>query len=70
MVESTLDRAAILAGSFVQSLEIHDEVGSTNNRAAEFTRDPSIALPALILARGKLQGVVVVKTPGGRPTAL
>ncbi len=51
MVESILDREALLAGSFVQSVEIHDELGSTNDRAAELARDPSIALPAIIVAR-------------------
>ena len=56
MVESTLDRDAILAGSFVQSVEIHDELGSTNDRAAELARDPSIALPAIIVARRQTAG--------------
>jgi BirA family transcriptional regulator, biotin operon repressor / biotin---[acetyl-CoA-carboxylase] ligase len=56
MVESTLDREALLADSFIESVEIHDELGSTNDRAAELARDRHISLPAIIIARQQTAG--------------
>jgi BirA family biotin operon repressor/biotin-[acetyl-CoA-carboxylase] ligase len=56
MVESFVDRDAILEGTFVRSVEIHDELGSTNDRATTLAQDASIALPALILARRQTAG--------------
>ena len=55
--EPTLDVANLLAGAFVRTVEVHDELGSTNDRAAELARElPSGALPALVVARRQTAG--------------
>jgi len=60
MVQNTddafLDDAAIRAATFVRHVEIHDTLGSTNDRAAELARDIDIELPALIAARHQTAG--------------
>jgi BirA family biotin operon repressor/biotin-[acetyl-CoA-carboxylase] ligase len=47
---------AIRAATFVRQIEIHDTLGSTNDRAAELARDASIELPALVVARQQTAG--------------
>jgi BirA family biotin operon repressor/biotin-[acetyl-CoA-carboxylase] ligase len=46
-----LDADKLLTATFVRQVELHETLGSTNERAAELARDPSIELPALIAAR-------------------
>jgi BirA family transcriptional regulator, biotin operon repressor / biotin---[acetyl-CoA-carboxylase] ligase len=42
--------------TFVRRVEIHATLDSTNNRAAELSRDPDIKLPALVIARLQTAG--------------
>jgi BirA family biotin operon repressor/biotin-[acetyl-CoA-carboxylase] ligase len=51
-----LNADQIRAASFIRHVEIHDEIGSTNDRAAGLARDPHIELPALIVARRQIAG--------------
>ena len=46
----------IRAATFIRHAEIHDELGSTNDRAAELTADSNIELPALIIAQRQMAG--------------
>jgi len=51
------DADAIRATTFVRHVEVHDELDSTNNRAAELAgRLPADDLPALIVARRQTAG--------------
>jgi BirA family biotin operon repressor/biotin-[acetyl-CoA-carboxylase] ligase len=51
-----LNADEIRAATFVRHIEIHDTLGSTNDRAAELARDPHIELPALVVARHQTAG--------------
>ncbi len=51
-----LDADAIRAATSVRLVEIHDKLGSTNDRAAELARDAQIELPALVAARIQTAG--------------
>ncbi len=51
-----LDAEQIRAATFVRRVEIHDTLGSTNDRAAELARDADIELPALVVARHQTAG--------------
>jgi BirA family biotin operon repressor/biotin-[acetyl-CoA-carboxylase] ligase len=44
------------AHTFVRHVEIHDTLDSTNNRAAELSRDNNVELPALVAARLQTAG--------------
>src|SRR5687768_14172473 len=50
------DAEEIRAATFVRLIEIHDTLGSTNDRAAELARDSTIELPALVVARHQTAG--------------
>lgn len=54
--DAYLDADAICASTFVRHVEIHDTLGSTNDRAAELARDTTFELPALIAARHQIAG--------------
>jgi BirA family biotin operon repressor/biotin-[acetyl-CoA-carboxylase] ligase len=56
MVDAFLDADQIRATTFVRHVEIHDTLGSTNDRAADLARDPDIELPALVVARRQTAG--------------
>ena len=56
MPDDYLDADAICRSTFVRSAEIHDTLGSTNDRAAELSRDPHTELPALVAARTQTMG--------------
>jgi BirA family biotin operon repressor/biotin-[acetyl-CoA-carboxylase] ligase len=56
MAEAVFVRDAILAGSFIRHVEIHDELGSTNDRAAELASNVDLRLPALITAKVQMAG--------------
>jgi len=56
MRDPYLDADAIRVATFVRHVEIHDTLGSTNDRAAELARAPDIELPALIAARQQTAG--------------
>ena len=56
MADAFLDADAIRAATFVRHVEIHDTLGSTNDRAAELARDPNVELPALVVARQQTAG--------------
>ncbi len=47
---------ALRASTFVRSVEVHEALGSTNDRAAELARDSSVELPALVVARHQTAG--------------
>jgi BirA family biotin operon repressor/biotin-[acetyl-CoA-carboxylase] ligase len=51
-----LDADPIRAATFVRHVEIHDTLGSTNDRAAELARESNIDLPALVVARHQTAG--------------
>jgi BirA family transcriptional regulator, biotin operon repressor / biotin---[acetyl-CoA-carboxylase] ligase len=50
------DPQAFLAESFIRSVEVHDELGSTNDRAKELAAEPAIDLPALVVAHHQTAG--------------
>jgi BirA family biotin operon repressor/biotin-[acetyl-CoA-carboxylase] ligase len=56
MPDVYLDSDEIRASTFVRHVEIHDTLGSTNDRAAKLARDTGIDLPALIAARNQTAG--------------
>ena len=56
MVDDFLDADQIRAASFIRHVEIHDSLGSTNDRATELARDAEIELPALVVARRQTAG--------------
>ncbi len=56
MSDAYLDANAIRAETFVRYVEIHETLGSTNNRAIELARDVTLELPALIAARHQTAG--------------
>jgi len=51
-----LDAEKIRAATAVRYVEIHDTLGSTNQRAVELARDPQIDLPALVVTRLQTAG--------------
>jgi BirA family biotin operon repressor/biotin-[acetyl-CoA-carboxylase] ligase len=56
MLDDFLDADELCASTFVRHLEIHDSLGSTNDRAVELARDPNIKLPAIVAARHQTAG--------------
>jgi BirA family biotin operon repressor/biotin-[acetyl-CoA-carboxylase] ligase len=57
MAPSTyLDADEIRNSSFVRDVEIYEELGSTNDRAAELSRSPETSLPALVATRRQTAG--------------
>jgi BirA family transcriptional regulator, biotin operon repressor / biotin---[acetyl-CoA-carboxylase] ligase len=48
--------AEVCQATFVRHIEIHDTLGSTNDRAAELAKNTKIALPTLIIARQQTAG--------------
>jgi BirA family biotin operon repressor/biotin-[acetyl-CoA-carboxylase] ligase len=56
MADAFLDADPIRAATFVRHVEIHDTLGSTNDRAAELARQTDIDLPALVVARHQTAG--------------
>jgi BirA family transcriptional regulator, biotin operon repressor / biotin---[acetyl-CoA-carboxylase] ligase len=56
MPDAFLDADEIRASTFIRHVEIHDLLGSTNDRAAELARDAAIDVPALIAARRQTAG--------------
>ena len=53
---SSSDLERIRRGSFVQTVDFHREIGSTNDRAAELADWPAERLPALVLAESQTAG--------------
>lgn len=51
-----LDADEFRDSTFVRHVEIHDSLGSTNDRAAELARDTTVELPALVTARHQAAG--------------
>lgn len=56
MRDSFLDADEIRASTFIRHIEIHDTLGSTNDRAAELAREQEIELPALVATRNQVAG--------------
>ena len=56
MGDAFLDADRIRAASFVRHVEIHEALGSTNDRAAGLARDPHVELPALVVAKRQTAG--------------
>jgi BirA family biotin operon repressor/biotin-[acetyl-CoA-carboxylase] ligase len=56
MPDAYFDADEIRACTFIRHVEIHDTLGSTNDRAVELARDRDIQLPALIAARHQTAG--------------
>ncbi len=50
------DAQQIRFSTFVRYVEIHDTLGSTNERAAELAPDSTLVLPALVVARRQTAG--------------
>lgn len=51
-----LDRERILRETFVRHVELHDELGSTNDRALVLAADGARATPLLVVARRQIAG--------------
>jgi BirA family biotin operon repressor/biotin-[acetyl-CoA-carboxylase] ligase len=56
MPDAYLDADEIRAATFIRHVDIHETLGSTNDRAAELARDADIKLPALVAARHQTAG--------------
>ncbi len=56
MPDAFLDADAIRAATFIRHIEIHETLGSTNDRAVELARDPDTQLPALVATRHQTAG--------------
>jgi BirA family biotin operon repressor/biotin-[acetyl-CoA-carboxylase] ligase len=56
MPDAFLDADTIRDSTFVRYVEIHDTLGSTNDRAKELALDPAIQLPAIVVARHQSAG--------------
>jgi BirA family transcriptional regulator, biotin operon repressor / biotin---[acetyl-CoA-carboxylase] ligase len=56
MPDAYLDATEIRASTFIRHVEIHETLGSTNDRAAELARDAEIELPTLVAARHQTAG--------------
>jgi BirA family biotin operon repressor/biotin-[acetyl-CoA-carboxylase] ligase len=56
MADAFLDAEQIRATTFARHVEIHDTLGSTNDRALELARDSTIEVPALVAARRQTAG--------------
>jgi BirA family biotin operon repressor/biotin-[acetyl-CoA-carboxylase] ligase len=56
MPDDFLDADRIRAHTFLRHVEIHETLGSTNDRAAELARNENIGLPALVAARRQTAG--------------
>lgn len=56
MADADFVRDCVLAQSFVRHVEIHDEIASTNDRAAELASVADLELPALIVAKMQTSG--------------
>jgi BirA family biotin operon repressor/biotin-[acetyl-CoA-carboxylase] ligase len=54
--DSFLHADGIRSATFVRCVEIHETLGSTNERALELLRDSDIDLPALVIARFQTAG--------------
>ncbi len=46
----------ILASTFVERIEFHDEIDSTNDRAMELARDSDVPCPLLVLSESQTKG--------------
>jgi BirA family biotin operon repressor/biotin-[acetyl-CoA-carboxylase] ligase len=53
---TSADVERIRSGNFVREIEVHSEIGSTNDRAAERALEPSLPCPCLILAARQTAG--------------
>lgn len=51
-----IDAGSLRATTFVRQVDIHDELGSTNDRAAELARTAQVELPALVVAKRQISG--------------
>src|SRR4051794_30035368 len=51
-----IDADEIRASTFIRHVEMHESLGSTNDRAIELARDAKIELPALVVARVQTAG--------------
>jgi BirA family biotin operon repressor/biotin-[acetyl-CoA-carboxylase] ligase len=56
MDSAFLDANALRAATLIRHVELHDSLGSTNDRAAELARDTNIELPALVATRQQTAG--------------
>jgi BirA family biotin operon repressor/biotin-[acetyl-CoA-carboxylase] ligase len=56
MAEVYLDADELRRATFVRHVELHDTLGSTNDRAAELAHEATIELPALVAARIQTAG--------------
>jgi BirA family biotin operon repressor/biotin-[acetyl-CoA-carboxylase] ligase len=56
MADEFLDADQLRAATFIRHVELHDTLGSTNDRAAELARDATLELPALVAARLQMAG--------------
>lgn len=55
-VSESFDVERIVAETFVRSVEVHDEIGSTNDRALALAKNSEIGTPLLILAERQTGG--------------
>jgi BirA family biotin operon repressor/biotin-[acetyl-CoA-carboxylase] ligase len=51
-----VDADHVRSNTFVRGIEVHDRLGSTNDRAAELAQDANLELPALVIARLQTAG--------------
>jgi BirA family biotin operon repressor/biotin-[acetyl-CoA-carboxylase] ligase len=56
MADAFLDANEIRSSSFVRQVEIYDELGSTNDRAAELAGSLETPLPAIVVTRRQTAG--------------
>jgi len=56
MADAFFDANELRAATFIRHVELHETLGSTNDRAAELARDAQIELPAIVVARHQTAG--------------
>jgi BirA family transcriptional regulator, biotin operon repressor / biotin---[acetyl-CoA-carboxylase] ligase len=56
MQTSFVSADSLRAGTLVRYAEVHERLGSTNDRAAEIARDLQVELPAVVVARQQTAG--------------
>jgi BirA family biotin operon repressor/biotin-[acetyl-CoA-carboxylase] ligase len=56
MTRTFIDADHLRSNTFVRGIEVHDRLGSTNDRAAQLARDVNLELPALVVARLQTSG--------------
>ena len=56
MASQVFDREILLEETFLETVEVYESIGSTNDRALQLCQDPDVILPALVVAEQQTVG--------------